>query len=211
MRNSVSSRNGNEGRGRDGVKNGRKPDLGGGNCTNALRRKDDGVMTTDRQRKQNAKQKSENYFKRHRKSRLARGGYWRHDYRFQLAEIGKRKPERLIDIGCGPGTFLFRVEKAYPEIQLNALDILEEMIRETRERLSDTAVATVGDSENMPLSSEQYDAVTCNMSIHHNPHPEKALGEMARILKPGGARRCLGNSVFPRQFCPGIPAFLTSR
>lgn len=54
-------------------------------------------MTTDRQRKLNAKQKSENYFNRHRKSRLARGGYWRHDYRFQLEEIGRRKPERLIE------------------------------------------------------------------------------------------------------------------
>ena len=28
-------------------------------------------------------------------------------------------------------------------------------------------VATVGDSEKMPLESEQYQVVTCNMSIHH--------------------------------------------
>ena len=177
-------------------------------------------MTTDRQRKLNAKQKSDNYFNRHRKSRLARGGYWRHDYRFQIEEIGRRKPERLIDIGCGPGAFLALVEQAFPEIQLNALDISEEMIRETRERLSDTAVATVGDSENMPLSSEQYDAVTCNMSIHHYPHPEKALGEMARILKPGGALllndmdcaapvRAFANWIFPK--LPGGDVKMYSR
>ncbi len=165
-------------------------------------------MTTA-QRKQNAKQKSENYFNRHRKSRLARGGYWRHDYRFQLEEIGKRNPERLIDIGCGPGAFLCRVEEAFPEIQLNALDISEEMILQTRERLSDSAIATVGDSENMPLADGQYDVVTCNMSIHHYPHPEKALGEMFRILKPGGALllndmdcaapiRAFANWIFPK-------------
>ncbi len=32
----------------------------------------------------NAKQKSRDYFNSHRKSRLAHGGYWRHDYRYQL-------------------------------------------------------------------------------------------------------------------------------
>lgn len=134
----------------------------------------------------NAKQKSREYFDSHRRSRLAHGGYWRHDYRYQLEEIGRIRPDRLIDIGCGPGAFLSLVEGTFPDIQLNALDLSEEMILETRERLSDTAIATVGDSEDMPLESGQYQAVTCNMSIHHYPHPQKAVNEMYRILKPGG-------------------------
>lgn len=157
----------------------------------------------------NAKQKSRDYFDRHRKSRLAHGGYWRHDYRYQLAAISRIRPERLIDIGCGPGAFLSLVEKTFPEIQLNALDLSEEMIRETRERLSDTAIATVGDSEHMPFENEQYQAVTCNMSIHHYPHPQDALNEMYRILKPGGFLllndmdcaapiRIAANWIFPR-------------
>ena len=157
----------------------------------------------------NAKQKSRDYFNSHRKSRLARGGYWRHDYRRQLEEIARIRPDRLIDIGCGPGAFLSLVEKTCPFIQLNALDLSEEMIRETRERLSGTAVATVGDSEKMPLGSEQYQVVTCNMSIHHYPHPQDAVNEMFRILKPGGVLllndmdcvapvRAAANWLFPR-------------
>ena len=70
----------------------------------------------------NAKDKSRAYFNAHRKSRLARGGYWRADYRYTLAEIKKLRPARLIDIGCGPGGFLCAVQKRFPEIQLNALD-----------------------------------------------------------------------------------------
>ena len=157
----------------------------------------------------NAKQKSRDYFNSHRNSRLARGGYWRHDYRRQLEEIARIRPDRLIDIGCGPGAFLSLVEKTFPFIQLNALDLSEEMIRETRERLSGTAVATVGDSEKMPLGSEQYQVVTCNMSIHHYPHPQDAVNEMFRILKPGGVLllndmdcvapvRAAANWLFPR-------------
>ena len=79
--------------------------------------------------RKNAKQKSKEYFDSHRKSWLAHGGYWRHDYRYQIEEIGRIRPERLIDIGCGPGAFLSLVEKTFPDIQLNALDLSEEMIR----------------------------------------------------------------------------------
>ena len=45
-------------------------------------------------------------------------------------------PDRLIDIGCGPGAFLCLVEETFPNIQLNALDISPERIQETRARLA---------------------------------------------------------------------------
>ena len=126
----------------------------------------------------NAKEKSRAYFNAHRKSRLARGGYWRADYRHVMKEIERFRPASLIDIGCGPGGFLCAVQKRFPDIQLNSLDLSEEMVRETQERLGPSAVAIVGDSEHMPLESEQYEVVTCNMSIHHYPHAQDAVNEM---------------------------------
>ena len=157
----------------------------------------------------NAKEKSRAYFNAHRKSRLARGGYWRADYRHVMKEIKRFRPASLIDIGCGPGGFLCAVQKRFPDIQLNSLDLSEEMVRETQERLGPSAVAIVGDSEHMPLESEQYEIVTCNMSIHHYPHAQDAVNEMYRILKPGGTLllndmdcaspiRALANWAFPR-------------
>ncbi len=157
----------------------------------------------------NAKEKSRAYFNAHRKSRLARGGYWRADYRSVMKEIERFQPANLIDIGCGPGGFLCAVQKRFPDIQLNALDLSEEMVRETQERLGPSAVAIVGDSEHMPLESERYEIVTCNMSIHHYPHAQDAVNEMYRILKPGGTLllndmdcaapiRALANWAFPR-------------
>ena len=157
----------------------------------------------------NAKEKSRAYFNAHRKSRLARGGYWRADYRHVMKEIERFRPASLIDIGCGPGGFLCAVQKRFPDIQLNSLDLSEEMVRETQERLGPSAVAIVGDSEHRPLESEQYEIVTCNMSIHHYPHAQEAVNEMYRILKPGGTLllndmdcaspiRALANWAFPR-------------
>lgn len=156
-----------------------------------------------------AKTKSRDYFNNHRRSRLAGGGYWRHDYKYAFSIIKKIKPGSLIDIGCGPGAFLSEVSRLFPDVQLNALDLSEEMIEETRNRLSGKVIATVGDSENMPLEDEQYQVVTCNMSIHHYPHPQKAVNEMYRILKNGGyillndmdcvfPIRAVANFCFPR-------------
>lgn len=31
-----------------------------------------------------------------------------------------------------------------------------------------------------------FDIVTCSQSFHHYPHPEKAMLEAKRVLKPGG-------------------------
>ena len=157
----------------------------------------------------NAKEKSRAYFNAHRKSRLARGGYWRADYRRVLAEIERLRPARLIDIGCGPGGFLCAVQKRFPEITLNALDLSDEMVLETAARLGPSAVVTAGDAEHMPLAGGQYDVVTCNMSIHHYPHPQDAVDEMYRILAPGGTLllndmdcaapiRAVANWVFPQ-------------
>ncbi len=158
---------------------------------------------------EDAKTKSRDYFNTHRKSLLAHGGYWRHDYKYAMSIIKKIDPDRLIDIGCGPGAFLEEVQRNFPDIQLNALDLSEEMIDETRSRLDKSAIATVGDSENMPLEDEQYKVVTCNMSIHHYPHPQKAVNEMYRILEKGGYLllndmdcippiRAVANYFFPR-------------
>jgi len=155
-----------------------------------------------------AKEKSHIYFNKHRKSKLAHNGYWRHDYKYILSAIKTIHPERLIDIGCGPGAFLQLVQDRFPEIQLNALDLSEEMVQETKERLADTSIITVGDAEKMPLDDSQYQCVTCNMSIHHYPHPQKAVNEMYRILINGGYLllndmdcitpiRCLANLLFP--------------
>jgi ubiquinone/menaquinone biosynthesis C-methylase UbiE len=44
----------------------------------------------------------------------------------------------------------------------------------------------IGNVESMPLLDSSVDAVIGNMVLHHCPHPEIAISEMSRVLKPGG-------------------------
>ncbi len=156
-----------------------------------------------------AKERSRTYFDLHHASRWAREGYWSFDYRRSIQALELLRPATLIDIGCGPGGFLARVQRELPKLRLSCLDLSEGMVAEVRERFGGTVEATVGDAECMPLASCSYDAVTVNMSIHHWPHPQQGVDELFRILVPGGHllledMDCIGlirvvaNMVFPR-------------
>ena len=83
------------------------------------------------------------------------------------------------------------------------------MVEVTKARLSGEVNAIVGDSENMPIDDGRYTVATCNMSIHHYPHPQKTVNEMYRILKKDGYLllndmdcvapiRAVANIIFPR-------------
>ncbi len=131
------------------------------------------------------KQKSKAYFNRHSRTVVNKNGYWSHDYRITAEELGRRNVRNLIDIGCGNGAFLAFFHTHSPDAKLSGLDLSHEMVVRTRERLPDSNIVE-GDAEAMPFADESFDAVSCHMSIHHHPHPEKSLSEMYRILENNG-------------------------
>ena len=44
----------------------------------------------------------------------------------------------------------------------------------------------VGELESLPLKNASVDMAFFSQSLHHAQHPERAIGEAWRILKPGG-------------------------
>ena len=43
-----------------------------------------------------------------------------------------------------------------------------------------------GDCENLPFAENSFDVVTCSMSFHHYPNPEKFFISLHKVLRPGG-------------------------
>ena len=154
------------------------------------------------------KRDSKKYYDKHHGNILAMIGYWKHDYRYTVHVVENRKKGKLMDIGCGTGAFLEYVSKRVPELKLYGMDLSDGMVQEAGDRMTGRATICQGDSENMPLEDNQFDIVTCNMSIHHYPHAQIAVNEMYRILNTGGILcindmdcitpiRVIANIVFP--------------
>jgi len=97
-------------------------------------------------------------------------------------------PQVIADLGAGDGSFsLLLAQNAEKVI---AVDSSAKMIELAREQAHRNHVKNVdyrlGDMEELPIEDASVDIVFFSQSLHHALHPDRAISEAARILKPGG-------------------------
>jgi ubiquinone/menaquinone biosynthesis C-methylase UbiE len=102
----------------------------------------------------------------------------------------RRVPEnftltRVLDIGCGTGRLLRRMQKRWPAAALTGVDLAEGMLAQARKQ---TAGATIcqAPAEHLPLESGSVDLVTSTVSFHHWSDQARGIGEAVRVLRRGG-------------------------
>ena len=106
----------------------------------------------------------------------------------------------LLDVGGGTGDIAFRfLERGGAGVTV--CDINEEMLRVGQARAIDQGMLkgfadggidwVTGDAENLPFPDNSFDAFTIAFCIRNVTHPENALREARRVLKPGGRFLCL--------------------
>jgi ubiquinone/menaquinone biosynthesis C-methylase UbiE len=114
----------------------------------------------------------------------------------------------MLDAGCGTGLNLASMPAGSTGIDLNPrnLDLI-------RQRLPQQNVV-LGDIEAMPFEDRSFSTVVCTEVLEHVPYPDKALAEMARVLKPGGlligsvpCRSLIWKLRFLSSTCPGDEPF----
>lgn len=97
-------------------------------------------------------------------------------------------PMRIADIGAGEGTLsLLLAQRAEHVI---GIDNAEKMVEYAAGVAKRSRVRNVefrlGDLEELPIPDASVDLALFSQSLHHAIHPQKAVHEAARILKPGG-------------------------
>jgi SAM-dependent methyltransferase len=65
------------------------------------------------------------------------------------------------------------------------------------------SVDVVGDARCMPLADASIDVVLCTQVLEHIPDPIAVIGEIRRVLKPGGTLLLSVPSIFPQHGSPG--------
>jgi ubiquinone/menaquinone biosynthesis C-methylase UbiE len=106
-----------------------------------------------------------------------------------LAALEIRPGHAVVDVGCGPGTDLAGLADAVGDRGLVVgVDRDPAMLREAGGRLaavSNTRLC-LGDIHEVPLSSGSVDRARADRVIQHVLDPRKAIGEIHRVLRPGG-------------------------
>ncbi len=88
----------------------------------------------------------------------------------------------VLDVACGTGDMVLELKKR--GCTVTGIDLSEEMISIAKTKASATYI--VGDAEHLPFPDATFDAVTCAFGVRNFVHLEQGLGEMLRVLKPGG-------------------------
>jgi ubiquinone/menaquinone biosynthesis C-methylase UbiE len=104
-----------------------------------------------------------------------------------LARLLPPAPSKVLEVGAGTGVMsLLLAELGY---SLTATDISSGMLDEARRKASDRHLAIsfeIVDAEVLPFGEKSFDAVFGRHILWTLPHPDRALGEWRRVLKPGG-------------------------
>src|SRR6185503_17212477 len=108
--------------------------------------------------------------------------------RFHLAALPAfADPEWTVgDLGCGTGQMTAALAPFVHRVI--AVDGSAAMLQAARKRLQgiENVELRRGDLEALPIDDARLDAATLMLVLHHVPEPERALADIARVLKPGG-------------------------
>lgn len=110
----------------------------------------------------------------------------RKDYPDILEEIKKEAFTDMLDAGCGTGAMIHMLYKDVPDKRYTGLDLSEKMIAVANRKHMDGVRFVVGDCEELPFEADSFDVITCSMSFHHYPNPEKFFRNLHRVLRGGG-------------------------
>ena len=114
-----------------------------------------------------------------------------------------RHEDDVLDIAGGTGDVSRWVARFHRPRHIQCTDLVPEMLEVARMHKARGDFAGVPidfdvvDAQNIPYEDESYDVITMAYGIRNMPDRARALSEMYRVLKPGGALVCLEFSTPP--------------
>ncbi|MBN1239286.1 MAG: bifunctional demethylmenaquinone methyltransferase/2-methoxy-6-polyprenyl-1,4-benzoquinol methylase UbiE [Gammaproteobacteria bacterium] len=112
--------------------------------------------------------------------------------RFTVERTGLKPGQTALDVAAGSGDLaLGLARRVGASGRVLVTDINASMLRQGRDRLLDAGIAgnvafVQADAEALPFASRRFHCVTIGFGLRNVTDKAAALGEMYRVLKPGG-------------------------
>lgn len=106
-----------------------------------------------------------------------------------LEELHIKRGSKVLDVGCGSGILLDRLWTTYGVVGFG-VDVSSKSLRRGRTESLAGLDAPVGDARGLPFADNSFDLAFSLDVLEHIQHPERALREIARVVRPGGRVLC---------------------
>jgi len=117
---------------------------------------------------------------------------------------------KLLDLGSGAGRHAFEAARRGAEVVALDLDPAElqrvaavaaAMAEAGELQVPASIIPSVGDATRMPFADDTFDIVIASEVMEHIPTDQVAMGEVARVLRPGGLAAVTVPAWLPERIC----------
>ena len=121
---------------------------------------------------------------------IRRSGSQIEEWRKQAAQLTGGLPDgaNVLEVAPGPGYFAIEMARL-GRFHVTGLDISHTFVEIARENARQAGVSVdfqQGDVSSMPFADGSFDLIVCQAAFKNFSRPDKAIGEMHRILRDGG-------------------------
>ena len=124
--------------------------------------------------------------------------------------LGVRPGDRVLDMGCGAGRHAFELYRRGADVvafdqdadELSSVsDMFAAMRAEGQVPAGAEADVKQGDALQLPFANDEFDRVVAAEVLEHIPDDRRAIGELVRVLRPGGTLAVTVPSWLPERVC----------
>jgi malonyl-CoA O-methyltransferase len=107
-------------------------------------------------------------------------------------DLLKEAPQRILDVGAGPGRASAAMRKRFPKSEVIALDLALPMLREAKSRAGwwKPFRRVCGDARALPIADQGVDLIFSSLCLQWCEDLEAVFDEFRRVLRPGGWLLC---------------------
>jgi SAM-dependent methyltransferase len=115
-------------------------------------------------------------------------GRWSRRLSPQLIQFGGlRDGDRVLDVGCGTGSLSFALPERANISAVVGVDRAQAYVEFARTRNDDPRITfRQADACSLPFEEKSFDKAFSMLVLHFIPDSAKAVGEMRRVVRPGG-------------------------